>query len=85
MDAPGHLQMIDLSPQPQDKSSGTAELRTPRHDAVPGCEADQPSQGPRRRHLSYEHAEAGIQRLSRWAGPAVLLVALGAIGWLLFG
>lgn len=74
--------MIDLSPQPQDKSATSAELHSsPVHD-IPGRGiVDDARQQP----LTHERAEAGVQFLSRWAGPAILLIAIVAIGWLLLG
>lgn len=76
--------MIDLSPQPQDKSSGTAELHPlPRHDPVPGHPGGKIDTAWWQ--LSHDRAEAGLQMLSRWAGPVALIVALGTLGWFLFG
>jgi hypothetical protein len=84
-DAPGHLHMIDLSPQPQDKSQGAAELNPgPTHDAIPGRSGEKTARDNSWRQLSHESAEAGVQWLSRWAGPAALIIALGAIGWFFF-
>jgi len=75
--------MIDLSPQPQEKSSGSAELQ-PRHD--PAVTAPPPA-SPGRAWWPFTHdeAEAGVETLSRWAGPIALVVALGLIGWWLIG
>ena len=80
----GHLQMIDLSPQPQDKKSGSADLHPgPRHDPTT-APLDRKMPGDASRwQFPHEGAEAAIQLLSRWAGPAALIVALIAIGWLL--
>lgn len=76
--------MIDLSPQPRDKSSGTAELHPPpRHDVVGGSNGKKATRGGPWRLISHEGAEAGVQLLSRWAGPVVLIAAVGAIGWFL--
>ncbi|HKX35796.1 MAG TPA: hypothetical protein VJM79_03915 [Rhizorhapis sp.] len=78
--------MIDLSPQPQDKSSGAAELHPgPRHDATPADERMKPGDGNARWRSAHDRAEAAVQRLSRWAGPAALIIALGMIGWLVLG
>ena len=75
--------MIDLSPQSQDKVSGAAELHpVPRHDAAPG---DRNVRRSPWRHFSHDHAEAGVQLLSRWAGPVVLVAAILFLGWLLIG
>jgi len=77
--APGHLQMIDLSPQPQDKSPGSADLQ-PRHDPI----VSSPIETTPNRGLwpfTYDEAEAGIELLSRWAGPAALVIMLALIGW----
>ncbi|MFC4596092.1 hypothetical protein [Sphingobium sp. EP60837] len=71
--------MIDLSPQPQDKSSGPTELQ-PRHDpAIIAPVKTSQSRGwwP----LTHDEAENGIELLSRWAGPAVLLIVLALISW----
>ena len=74
----GPLQMIDLSPQPQDKTADTTELSVaPRHD--PAIKTSSP-----KKHFqlfTYENAETGIQFCSRWAGPIVLLATLGLLGW----
>jgi len=78
--------MIDLSPQPQDKSQAAADLTpAPSHDAIPGRGGEKTAHGGPWRYLSHECAEAGVQLLSRWAGPAALIMALGAIGWFFFG
>ncbi|AMK23663.1 hypothetical protein VVT58_04215 [Sphingobium sp. SJ10-10] len=73
--------MIDLSPQPQDKSSGTkAAPAVPQHDPVLRENGD--GKGARQWwQFSHEGAEAAIQRLSRWAGPIALLLALCLLGW----
>ena len=75
------MQMIDLSPQPQDKAADTGELSAaPRHDPVEDVAS-------KRHHswlLTHDAAEAGIQFLSRWAGPFVLVATLGLAGWWLF-
>lgn len=67
--------MIDLSPQPQDRA-GTAHA-PPRHDDLPIEEEKSRS----RWHLTHDSADAAIQRLSRWAGPAALAAALCLLGW----
>ncbi|MCK0531332.1 hypothetical protein [Sphingobium agri] len=73
--------MIDLSPQPQDKTADTTELSAaPRHDS-----AIKTSSSKKHFQLfTYENAETGIQFCSRWAGPIVLLATLGLLGWWLF-
>ena len=77
--APGHLQMIDLSPQPQDKSPGSADLQS-RHDPIVSSPIETtPNRGPW--PFTYDEAEAGIELLSRWAGPAALVIMLALIGW----
>lgn len=79
----GAFFMIDLSPQPQDKSSATTELH-PRHDPIGAA----PVETVRNRGwwpFTHAEAEAGVELLSRWAGPAALALALGIIGWWLLG
>ncbi|WP_242122694.1 hypothetical protein [Sphingobium sp. Sx8-8] len=76
--------MIDLSPQPRDKGSGPAPSTTPHHDPLPGQTG---SQEKTRSwwYFSHEHAELAVQRFSRWAGPAVLLMTLLLLGlWLIY-
>ncbi len=78
-DCPGPLQMIDLSPQPQDKTAETTKLSAaPRHDPATKAPVS------KRHHFSlftYETAEAGVQLFSRWAGPSILFATLGLLGW----
>ena len=76
----GLLQMIDLSPQPQDETSDGAELQSgPRHDTAV---RNRPAEHHHRAGLfTYESAEASIQFLSRWAGPIVLAGTLVLLGW----
>ncbi|KKW93066.1 MULTISPECIES: hypothetical protein [Sphingobium] len=71
--------MIDLSPQPRDKGSGTAHP-APRHDAVDRNGKEDRSSLAWWRH-SHIWAETAIQRLSRWAGPVALALTLGLLGW----
>lgn len=76
----GALQMIDLSPQPQDKASDAADISPgPRHDPIVATPSEE--QQHRAWLFSHENAEAGIQLLSRWAGPFVLVVTLCILGW----
>ncbi|WP_257211589.1 hypothetical protein [Sphingobium sp. IP1] len=77
------MMMVDLFPPPQDRNAGHDSARpAPRHDPVPhhGEDADGPKIWPFPHHL----AEAGVQFLSRWAGPVALVGALLLIGWWLF-
>ncbi|MDH2129700.1 hypothetical protein N5J77_01075 [Sphingobium yanoikuyae] len=77
------MMMVDLFPPPQDRNAGHDSARSaPRHDPVPqhGEDADGPRIWPFPHHL----AEAGVQFLSRWAGPVALVGALLLIGWWLF-
>jgi hypothetical protein len=72
--------MIDLSPQPQDKASETADIAPgPRHD--PAAAALPEEQERRASPFIFERAEAGIQLLSRWAGPLALAITLCLLGW----
>ncbi|WP_375195435.1 hypothetical protein [Sphingobium sp.] len=74
--------MIDLSPHPHDKGSDTAP--PPRHDLVPG-HAERREKKRDWGQFSHEHAEAAVQRLSRWAGPVALLAVLLLLGlWLIY-
>jgi hypothetical protein len=75
--------MIDLSPQPHEDSATTAELRpaarqSPTRDLGPAGE-----QGSGRWWLAHDRAEAGVQLLSRWAGPFIFIAAIGALAWFL--
>ncbi|HEX7741538.1 MAG TPA: hypothetical protein VF442_03740 [Sphingobium sp.] len=80
----GHYQMVDLSPQPQDKSSGAADFHpSPQHDAVPESKSEKTGRSGVWWLISHDGAEAGVQLLSRWAGVVALIAALGAIGWFL--
>jgi len=73
--------MIDLSPQPQDKSSGTkAPPSALQHDPVLHDNVDRKGSRPWWQ-IPHEEAEAAIQRLSRWAGPIALLLTLCLLGW----
>lgn len=73
--------MTDLPPQVDDKSPATVGLRTtPRHDDVSGSTVDHSSLA-RWRLLSAERAEAGVELLSRWAGPATLVIAVVGVVW----
>ena len=80
----GTSPMIDLSPQPHDESAARAELRphslpAPRPDPGPAYkEADGRGASP------HGKAEAAVEFFSRWAGPAILVAAVGALGWFLF-
>jgi len=75
--------MIDLSPQPRDKGADAAPP-PPRHDLVPG-RADGREKARGWRAFPHEHAEAAVQRLSRWAGPVALLATLLLLGlWLIY-
>ncbi|EQB12294.1 hypothetical protein L288_02720 [Sphingobium quisquiliarum P25] len=74
-----------MSPDTHDKASPAAELQgAPRHDAISPDVSGQ-DRPARWWHMSHDRAEAGVQLLSRWAGPAVLALAIAAIGWWIFG
>lgn len=73
--------MIDLSPQPHDKSAAPADLHSPPVRDLPERVLAEDARQP----FAHERAEAAVQFLSRWAGPAILLLAIGTIGWLLLG
>ncbi|NIJ16216.1 hypothetical protein [Sphingobium vermicomposti] len=76
--------MTDLPPEADDKSPTTIGLQvTPRHDNISVNTIDH-SSSARWRILSAERAEAGIELLSRWAGPAALITAVAGIAWWIF-
>lgn len=76
--------MIDLSSEPKDDESDLNEARPPRHDLVPASLGSTGTTQPKW-PFTHEQAEAVIQFLSRWAGPAVLIAAVVAIARLLTG
>ncbi|GFZ88064.1 hypothetical protein GCM10019071_17080 [Sphingobium fuliginis] len=81
----GTADMIDLSPQPQDKGSGAkAAPAAPQHDPVQtnSREDGNPASWW---HVPQEQMEGAIQRLSRWAGPFALLATLFLLGWWIIG
>lgn len=75
----GAAQMVDLSPQRHDEGP------------IPGTPSSlhgvlNPDGAEGRtlhstRHFFHERAETFVQRLSRWAGPAALILTLCLIGW----
>ncbi|UZW55990.1 hypothetical protein NUH86_04140 [Sphingobium sp. JS3065] len=73
--------MIDLSPQPQDKG-GVAKVppSVARPDPV-HPERGKKGNGRVRWNFPHDEAEVAIQRISRWAGPVALLLALCLLGW----
>lgn len=77
--------MIDLSPQPHDPGSAADTAHSiPRHDPLPQEQGGNRSSA---RFFSLQRAEGAIQLLSRWAGPAALVLTLVLtlllIGWLI--
>ncbi|WP_313807571.1 hypothetical protein [Sphingobium sp.] len=73
--------MIDLSPQPQDKGSGSGAAHpAPGSDPVRHEREERKRVGPRWLP-THDVAEGAVRRLSRWAGPVALLATLCLLGW----
>jgi len=73
--------MIDLSSKSHEQGQdGKKASVAPQHDPVHG-ESISGEARPSRWHFPHERMEAGIQRISRWAGPLALIATLLLLGW----